>query len=956
MVGRNNNRLSPPASEASSWSRISVSTANPDQARVFVKLENGKTILVPLPQTSTVHDLHEKALQRAERFGFQGNVNDSFLQTTRAPAISLCGEDSLIDVLDLTDDSTFNLHSLRERPSQASSSVTRSSISEEAKTEDQALVFVRWITLEDAVSHSQLSKIMVDSATVPEHTTLDEFYKMAAARYADPFITGLKRQPRKVNLYLKDCRLGAENNAMSFRDLNLVGTRAAPLDVFVDLDYSHEATYLENLTSDTELESLWGFPTTKRGVCALTTSMKIVVTELASDNQVLEDFLKVLFELMHFPPLLLAVKNLRSPTLGSRSSASYLRMVAYALHVICLQTAPSWVCSSPEMALESSRQVLAWMLSLRPTSKLKNNEKGSLLGRLQIREEGAQLPLSTTLQYVHNVQILILSQSGSNEVKQLEVALNNQDETTATFLGRAIHKASICGIDFYLNIGTDWSQLVHHKKVPTLQPTEFDVILQTTALSPKLRMVGPQQLGDCLASQLPVVTLSSAGYVSMYEQEYYECSEKRFFTWNAIQKKEIMTHANPGQYLTQKLEPIIAERKKEGTWATDAWNDWTKAIDFGTPEEAIVVCMDTSGSMSTCMPSGWLSVQADVQGTSLTRLTEVKEFFKNLAMRVSALRLPTYLGLVTFSSRAQIAVKQELTPVHLNFEDQMEDIKSQSSTALFDGLDKSQQMLCELKKMHPEVKCRIILLTDGEDNASTCLPETVARNLFSNNIVLDSVVIGTNSTRDLFKISRMTGGYAFAPKTQQTFFQIFLLETVVDIRTRPDIVKTACDYPQTWATFSPKIADMSDPFNFPPCRPHPNQNDYFIALRDADRFLTRQTRQINNTSYSPSVRSMSTRSTSTAMTGTTLGSAGGSARTILAEIKEMINNPHEYMDVYVSESNMGFWKVAMQGPPASPYANGVFLLYLEIGQDFPLKPPSARFITPVLHPNITKVC
>jgi len=33
----------------------------------------------------------------------------------------------------------------------------------------------------------------------------------------------------------------------------------------------------------------------------------------------------------------------------------------------------------------------------------------------------------------------------------------------------------------------------------------------------------------------------------------------------------------------------------------------------------------------------------------------------------------------------------------------------------------------------------------------------------------------------------------------------------------------------------------------------------------------------------------------------------------------MIQNQHDFMDVYVSESNMGFWKVAMQGPSASPY-------------------------------------
>jgi ubiquitin-protein ligase len=83
--------------------------------------------------------------------------------------------------------------------------------------------------------------------------------------------------------------------------------------------------------------------------------------------------------------------------------------------------------------------------------------------------------------------------------------------------------------------------------------------------------------------------------------------------------------------------------------------------------------------------------------------------------------------------------------------------------------------------------------------------------------------------------------------------------------------------------------------------------------------------------------------------------AGGSSRILLSEIKAIIDNPHDYMDIYVSQSNIGFWKVVMQGPPDSPYANRTFLLYIEIRPEFPRTPPSARFITPMLHPNITKI-
>lgn len=256
-------------------------------------------------------------------------------------------------------------------------------------------------------------------------------------------------------------------------------------------------------------------------------------------------------------------------------------------------------------------------------------------------------------------------------------------------------------------------------------------------------------------------------------------------------------------------------------------------------------------------------------------------------------------------------------------------------------------MLIAVKRQHPKTKCRIILLTDGEDNKSTMQPGVVSSTLFANNIVLDAVVIGSTQTSDLFKMAKNTGGYAFAPRTQQSLFQIFLLETVVDIRTRPNITKVPVP---NWAAFQPKPADMANPYDFPPCRPHPNVDDYFIALADAERFMNRMSRR-----SAPST--VSTRSTSTRLSAasTVTAGAGGLSRILLSEIKAMIDNPHDYIDIYVSQSNMGFWKVVMQGPPDSPYANGTFLLYIEMGSEFPRKPPSARFITPMLHPNITKV-
>jgi ubiquitin-protein ligase len=71
-------------------------------------------------------------------------------------------------------------------------------------------------------------------------------------------------------------------------------------------------------------------------------------------------------------------------------------------------------------------------------------------------------------------------------------------------------------------------------------------------------------------------------------------------------------------------------------------------------------------------------------------------------------------------------------------------------------------------------------------------------------------------------------------------------------------------------------------------------------------------------------------------------------------MKNVRTNPHPYYDVYVSETNMGFWKVVMEGPLDSLYAGGTFLMYVDLSNKYPTFAPEAFFITPLLHPNVTR--
>src|SRR2546423_4531619 len=244
----------------------------------------------------------------------------------------------------------------------------------------------------------------------------------------------------------------------------------------------------------------------------------------------------------------------------------------------------------------------------------------------------------------------------------------------------------------------------------------------------------------------------------------------------------------------------------------------------------------TSYSMEDKMGEGWI-VNSPKGRNDPSRLDIVKDVFANAATRIAAHKLQTRVGLITFSSRYNIHVRQNITGNLEHFEKKLDGVRTNGTTALWDALLKAKDLLAVLKAGQPDLKCRIVLLTDGQNNSSSSYPAEVCSGLYFNDIVLDAIVIGTSATADLFRMAKHTGGYAFNPKTRNLLYQIPMLETFVDIRTRPDIVKV----PLGLFSFStPKAPDMQTAYDFPPCRQHPNQNDDFIALRDADRYLSKR--------------------------------------------------------------------------------------------------------------------
>ncbi|KAF2462058.1 hypothetical protein BDY21DRAFT_330369 [Lineolata rhizophorae] len=924
--------------------------------QIIVQFSNGARVLVPISPTSNVNTLHEEVLRRATSMGIYHTTGDTVLQTTGSYPAVLCGQDTVAAVVNhaSNENPTMLLRTHLEAfqpetvsgPSSPQAQIYSpgsSGMGPQLERPDPLpsrpldhSVYIRWITIKDAMSESKLGDIGSDAIPVSRNTLVSELRQLASNRlYPDPIISQeCLKSNLKVHMFLADCYLSPDNS-MSLADLDLPGDQKAPLDIFVAVTSDCES-------SSNKLQEKLAFECTERGIATFMTSLQVLLREVEQGKLHINNFIEALWALTHFPPALIALKRINDHGVGVDGSS--LPIFAFCFRELARVVVPPWISQLPSAVLEASRQVFAWLYSLQSDMVHANHTPTVMIGPVEIREAPENESDTTGgFSFTQYHQIA----NGPHGRKRVMVSMYDNNLARSVLLAQALHGAYTQPWDYFFS-PTGTVDILEHERVEALHPSDFDNILAMANQLDAFRMVGPLQLADCLSHNLPVITLSETGFVSLYGHMDQGCGNRVFVTRNEIEGTKTLQDSNPGQYLLQKLDPIITQRKEENSWEVDAWVQLNQVTELADPDEAIVICVDVSGSMNDIMDPSW-SASLRNGHREPSRLALVKDVFTNLVTRISAHKLATNVGLVTFSDRSNVNIIQPLTGVHRNFERKLDGITAGSFTAIWDALDKAKDMLVACKTSYKNAKCRVILLTDGENNDSAKFPSTVCADLYKNDIILDAIVIGTKCTMDLFKVANQTGGYAFNPSSRSLLYQIPMLETVIDIRTRPDIVKKPLE---PWAELLPKGPDMSSLFDFPPCRDHPNQNDDFIALRDADRFID------STSGRSPSSWSDVSSVTSESygvrtLTGSTVGSLT-TGRIIHNEVKAMIENQHEYIDVYVSESNIGFWKVVMQGPPGSPYEKGTFLLSFGFGDHFPQRPPTVRFVTPILHPNVTK--
>ncbi|KAG9697826.1 hypothetical protein KCU95_g3327, partial [Aureobasidium melanogenum] len=314
---------------------------------------------------------------------------------------------------------------------------------------------------------------------------------------------------------------------------------------------------------------------------------------------------------------------------------------------------------------------------------------------------------------------------------------------------------------------------------------------------------------------------------------------------------------------------------------------------------------------------------------ALSRLQVLKQMFEAMINRMIAYSYKTHIGLVTFDSTAIIS--QSITHVIENFRRSVEKMRAKGDTALWDGIKLAQTEIMKHAERYPQAQRRIICLSDGNDTKSVAGPADLCWQLRENKIAVDSVCIGQDDNMDLKALSIMLKSYCFYPKDLTTALAICEMEPVLSQTERPAPAATP-DLPRSSAlnnfyamrhraTFTVVTQDV-----FPKRKEHPRLEDTFIQLANCVRS------NANPQSSLPTLR----------------------ASRLLVEMRNMAADPHPMYDCYVSEADMFFWKIVIEGPPETPYEGCAFLLYLEMPENFPAFPPQGRFVTPVFHPNINR--
>ena len=82
------------------------------------------------------------------------------------------------------------------------------------------------------------------------------------------------------------------------------------------------------------------------------------------------------------------------------------------------------------------------------------------------------------------------------------------------------------------------------------------------------------------------------------------------------------------------------------------------------------------------------------------------------------------------------------------------------------------------------------------------------------------------------------------------------------------------------------------------------------------------------------------------------------SRRLFSEFRALSTDPPEGIVAGpVTEDDIFQWEALIQGPEGTPFEGGVLVAELAFPKDYPLAPPTMKFVSPeIFHPNGARLC
>eukprot|EP00768_Dysnectes_brevis_P004208 gnl/Dysnectes_brevis/3001_a3701_1032.p1 GENE.gnl/Dysnectes_brevis/3001_a3701_1032~~gnl/Dysnectes_brevis/3001_a3701_1032.p1 ORF type:complete len:908 (-),score=263.23 gnl/Dysnectes_brevis/3001_a3701_1032:61-2784(-) len=367
--------------------------------------------------------------------------------------------------------------------------------------------------------------------------------------------------------------------------------------------------------------------------------------------------------------------------------------------------------------------------------------------------------------------------------------------------------------------------------------------------------------------------------------------------------------------------------------------------------EVIVVAFDLSGSMS--LTAEGERVTSDTQ---ISRFAMAREYFEALLDRMEAHRpRQVAVGLITFNS--EVKTRQEPT-IDLTAVRKALPSALGSSTRLYDAIS-SAMAAAKAYKPAADIYRRVVVISDGDDISSLLHSGSrlngFIHNLTKSGVVYDCLSVKRSKPSTHSSINRAlvraTRGYFFKPTNHQQALTFLEAETFHTLSIRFENEQDAAQ---------PVIADKTTLLRYL------EANGLQGCAGDAYP-VRRLPKDLLSAKHCVTVTDILTRgeAESTASTDASSTAAPRSVsqiRRLMFELRNLKTNieQHPYIeDIRIVKDDITLWRVALRGPESTPYAGGVFVIWVSFPPEYPSLAPVVRFVTPIYHCNISrggKVC